>query len=205
MHGVAKAQVRLTGKVSDTKGAPVENVIVKLVNGVRTYCYSFTNKNGEYAMEVSDSVRTDETRVVFSHIGYDTQEQVLKGDGRNKRADAVLTPNTQPLPEVRIKSSPLMHQGDTLRYSLASFLGKGDVTLEDGIKRLPGIEVSKSGAISYMGRGISHLFILRDLRFVKFQTQRLSSTVILYTVTACMQKILFIMCRICSLLQRMSQ
>lgn len=159
VHGVAKAQMRLSGKVSDTKGAPVENVIVKLVNGARTYCYAFTNKNGEYAMEVSDSVRTDEIRVVFSHIGYDTQEQVLKGDGRNKRADAVLTPNTQLLPEVRIKSSPLLHQGDTLRCSLASFLGKGDVTLEDGIKRLPGIEVSKSGAISYMGRGISHFYI----------------------------------------------
>lgn len=49
------------------------------------------------------------------------------------------------------------------------------------------------------------LFILRGLRFVKFQTQRLSSIVILYTVTGCMRKILSIMCRICSLLQRMSQ
>ena len=33
-----------------------------------------------------------------------------------------------------------------------------DVTLEDGLKRLPGVDVAQSGAISYMGKPIAQFF-----------------------------------------------
>lgn len=159
VSGMAGAQIRFSGKVSDPKGCPLENVIVRLTGGARTYGYTFTDRTGTYTLEVSDTVRLDKVSIVFSHIGYDTQECVLEGTVGGGHADAVLVPNLQALPEVRVKASPLTRLGDTLRYSVAPFLGKGDVTLEDGLKRLPGIEVSKSGAISYMGRGISHFYI----------------------------------------------
>ena len=58
-----------------------------------------------------------------------------------------------------MKADPLRQRGDTLSHNLASFLGKGDVTLEDGLKRLPGVDVSKSGGISYMGKPISQFNI----------------------------------------------
>ncbi len=67
----------------------------------------------------------------------------------------VLVQKSISLKEVKVRANPLLLKGDTLSYNLASFLGKGDVTLEDGLKRLPGVEVAKSGAISYMGKGIS--------------------------------------------------
>lgn len=71
----------------------------------------------------------------------------------------VLTPKAVTLKEVTVKADPLRQRGDTLSHNLASFLGKGDVTLEDGLKRLPGVDVSKNGGISYMGKPISQFNI----------------------------------------------
>ncbi|MBR1789580.1 MAG: hypothetical protein IJ762_10410 [Bacteroidaceae bacterium] len=61
--------------------------------------------------------------------------------------------------KVTVKPDPLRQRGDTLTHNLASFLGKGDVTLEDGLKRLPGVDVSQNGGISYMGKPISQFNI----------------------------------------------
>ena len=74
------------------------------------------------------------------------------------KLDMVLTPKAVSLKEVTVKPDPLRQRGDTLTHNLASFLGKGDVTLEDGLKRLPGVDVAQSGAISYMGKPISQFF-----------------------------------------------
>ena len=71
----------------------------------------------------------------------------------------ILTPKSISLKEVTVKTDPLRQRGDTLSHNLASFLGKGDVTLEDGLKRLPGVDVAQSGAISYMGKPISQFNI----------------------------------------------
>ena len=75
------------------------------------------------------------------------------------KMDMVLTPKAVSLKEVTVKPDPLRQRGDTLSHNLASFLGKGDVTLEDGLKRLPGVDVSKNGGISYMGKPISQFNI----------------------------------------------
>ena len=75
------------------------------------------------------------------------------------KVDMILTPKSISLKEVTVKPDPLRQKGDTLSHNLASFLGKGDVTLEDGLKRLPGVDVAQSGAISYMGKPISQFNI----------------------------------------------
>lgn len=82
----------------------------------------------------------------------------------------LLTPKAVSLKEVTVKPDPLRQKGERLRvgehssgitlsHNLASFLGKGDVTLEDGLKRLPGVDVSQNGGISYMGKPISQFNI----------------------------------------------
>ena len=78
---------------------------------------------------------------------------------RVTKLDMILTPKSISLKEVTVKPDPLRQKGDTLTHNLASFLGKGDVTLEDGLKRLPGVDVAQSGAISYMGKPISQFNI----------------------------------------------
>ena len=154
----ASAQVRVTGRVIDLQNKPVSDVIVKLVNGTKTLAFTSTNAKGEYAIDMK-SAPSGEVTLQFTHINYEKESERLSFKEKAVKVDMLLTPKAVSLKEVTVKPDPLRQRGDTLSHNLASFLGKGDVTLEDGLKRLPGVDVSQSGAISYMGKPISQFNI----------------------------------------------
>ncbi|MBR0046379.1 MAG: carboxypeptidase regulatory-like domain-containing protein [Bacteroidaceae bacterium] len=160
----ASAQVKVTGRVIDLQNKPVSDVIVKLVSGTKTLAFTSSNAKGEYSLELK-SAPSGEVTLQFTHISYEKESErlTLKQSGitnpLQRKVDMILTPKSISLKEVRVKAKPLWQKGDTLSHQLASFLGKGDVTLEDGLKRLPGVDVAKSGAISYMGTPISQFNI----------------------------------------------
>ncbi len=163
----ASAQVRVTGRVtalSPSSGGvggglkPVSDVIVKLVSGTKTLAFTSSNAQGVYNLEVKNAP-TGEVTLQFNHIGYEKESERLMLKEKITKLDMLLTPKNISLKEVTVKATPLWQRGDTLSHNLASFLGKGDVTLEDGLKRLPGVDVAKSGAISYMGTPISQFNI----------------------------------------------
>ena len=166
----ASAQVKVTGRVTapspSSGGAgggpkPVSDVIVKLMSGNRTLAFTSSNAQGVYNLEMK-SMPTGEVTLQFTHISYEKKSLPLllpKGRGKPIVQDMVLTPKAVSLKEVTVKAVPLRQRGDTLSHNLASFLGKGAVTLEDGLKRLPGVDVAQSGAISFMGKPISQFNI----------------------------------------------
>ena len=158
LAATASAQVKVTGRVIDLQNKPVSDVIVKVVNGSKTLAFTSTNAKGEYALELK-SATSGEVSLQFTHISYEKESERLTLKERLTKVDMVLTPKEVSLKEVTVKPDPLRQRGDTLSYSLASFLKKGDVTLEDGLKNLPGISISDNGAISYMGKGISYFYI----------------------------------------------
>ena len=154
----ASAQMRVTGRVIDLQNKPVSDVIVKLVNGSKTLAFTSTNAKGEYVIELK-SAPTGEVTLQFNHISYEKESERVTLRDKVSKLDMILTPKSISLKEVTVKPDPLRQRGDTLTHNLASFLGKGDVTLEDGLKRLPGVDVSKNGGISYMGKPISQFNI----------------------------------------------
>ena len=154
----ASAQVKVTGRVIDLQNKPVSDVIVKVVSGTKTLAFTSTNAKGEYALELK-SAPTGEATLQFTHISYEKESERLTFKEKAVKVDMVLTPKAVSLKEVTVKPDPLRQKGDTLSHNLASFLGKGDVTLEDGLKRLPGVDVSQNGGISYMGKPISQFNI----------------------------------------------
>ena len=155
---IASAQVQVKGRVINLQNKPVSDVIVKLMKGSKTLAFTTTNVRGEYTMSLKETP-SGETQLQFSHVSYEKESEKLELTSKVKTVDMVLTPKTISLKEVKIKGNPLRQRGDTLVHNLASFLGKGDVTLEDGLKRLPGVDVATSGAISYMGKPISQFNI----------------------------------------------
>ena len=152
------AQVKVTGRVTDLQNKPVGDVIVKAVSNGKTLEFTTTNAQGMYSMELKDAPQK-EVAITFNHISFEKETVTLPQNEKNVKQDILLTPKSISLKEVKVKADPLRQRGDTLNLNLASFLGKGDVTLEDGLKRLPGVDVSKSGSISYMGKPISQFNI----------------------------------------------
>ena len=158
LAATASAQVKVTGRVIDLQNKPVSDVIVKVVSGTKTLAFTSTNAKGEYAIEMK-SAPTGEVTLQFTHISYEKESERVTLKEKVTKVDMILSPKSISLKEVTVKPDPLRQRGDTLSYNLASFLKKGDVTLEDGLKNLPGISISDNGAISYMGKGISYFYI----------------------------------------------
>ena len=148
--------LEVSGIVKTLQGQPIPDVIVKAELGKRSLAFGVTDKQGQYTLRFEWK---EGSVLTFSHVAYEREDVFLQGKDHKQRQDMVLTPRTIALREVQVKAPPLLLMGDTLSYNLASFLGKGDVTLEDGLKRLPGIEVLSTGAIRYMGRPISKFYI----------------------------------------------
>jgi hypothetical protein len=144
--------------VVDLQNKPVSDVIVKLVSGSKTLAFTSSNSQGVYNLEVKNAPMGEVT-LQFSHISYEKESERVTLKEKETKVDMWMTPKSISLKEVTVKADPLWQRGDTLSHNLASFLGKGDVTLEDGLKRLPGVDVAQSGAISYMGKPISQFNI----------------------------------------------
>ena len=158
LAATVSAQVKVTGRVIDLQQKPVSDVIVKLVSGSKTLAFTSSNAKGEYALEVKNAP-SGEVTLQFTHISYEKESERVTLKEKVTKVDMILSPKSISLKEVTVKPDPLRQKGDTLTHNLASFLGKGDVTLEDGLKRLPGVDVSQNGGISYMGKPISQFNI----------------------------------------------
>lgn len=152
------AQVKVTGRVINLKNMPVADVIIKCVSEGKTLAFTSTNAQGQYTLELKDMPK-QAVELQFSHISYEKENVELTITEKATEQNMVLTDKQVTLKEVKVQAKPIIFQGDTLSYNLASFLGKGDVTLEDGLKRLPGIDVTDNGTIKYLGKAISHFYI----------------------------------------------
>ncbi|MCQ2256676.1 MAG: hypothetical protein MJZ41_01630 [Bacteroidaceae bacterium] len=156
---VSAQTIEVTGTVKDLQNKPLSDVIIKVTSGKMTLAFVSSNSKGAYSLTF-DSKKVKEPAVLsFTHISYEKDEVMLPADKRKILQNAWLKQKNISLKEVKVKAPPLILLGDTLTYNLASFLKKGDVTLEDGLKNLPGIDISENGAISYMGKGISNFYI----------------------------------------------
>ena len=158
MASVILAQVRVTGRVTNLQNQPVSDVIVKCLSGSKTLAFTTSNAQGTYTLELKEMPKT-EVVLLYNHISYEKEEVKTELKSKTTKQDIILTDKAIALKEVKVKANPVTMQGDTLSYNLASFLKKGDVTLEDGLRNLPGVTISDDGAISYMGRGISNFYI----------------------------------------------
>lgn len=63
------------------------------------------------------------------------------------------------LKDVTVSVPPIKVKGDTLTYNVASFKNASDRSIEDIIRKLPGINVSEDGRIYYNGESINKFYI----------------------------------------------
>ena len=155
-----KAQLILKGNVKNVDGENLHHVTVSLneIISKAVIGYTVTNANGNYEIQ-----STKDTGVFLrvSYVGYKTEERNLKNTLNNY--DFKLVTTNFSLPEIKIKSRPLLRQiGDTLNYNVDQFSKTQDRTIGDVLKSLPGITVNPQGQISYNGKPINKFYIDGD-------------------------------------------
>lgn len=151
------SQVIISGKVTDTLHQPLSgiNILVFPAHSGTLAAYGITNDDGLYSIGVNSDA--DSLDVLASSIHFEKKKYTLSN--RTQKAVFNLKPDTKLLETFTVRASPIAQKGDTLSYLVEQFKGKEDQSIEDVLRKLPGIEVEESGKILYQGMPINKFYV----------------------------------------------
>ncbi len=160
-------KLSVAGQVQDTvaKG-PLVNAVVMAIKLMDSTLVNFTrtDENGNFKLQ---SLPIDTYQVVISHPKFADMGYFIFGDKKNLEYDfgkIILQPKNVSLDEVTIFAfkDPIYYKGDTLIYTADSFKTKANATVEDLLKKLPGLKVDKDGKITTQGKAVDKVLVDGD-------------------------------------------
>ena len=151
------AQTVLTGLVKDTEGVTLPNIkVLAYKAGSRVIvAYAGTDNDGRYSLTVN--AEADSLDVATSSLFFEKQTKRIAN--RSQTVDFTLREEVQELKGVTVRARSIEQKGDTLEYIVGSFVQKQDKSIEDVLKRMPGIEVADDGKITYQGLPIQKFYV----------------------------------------------
>jgi hypothetical protein len=159
--------MQISGSVRDTSATnPLPNAVAMAVRLSDSVLVDFTrsNENGLFSLR---DLPLDTYQVIISHPAFAEALFIVSGSPQNYIFDfgkVVLPPRTQQLNEVTILGfkDPVYYKGDTLIYTADSFKVKPNATVEDLLKKLPGMKVDANGKITTQGKQVDKVLVDGD-------------------------------------------
>ncbi|MBR3947130.1 MAG: carboxypeptidase-like regulatory domain-containing protein, partial [Bacteroidales bacterium] len=152
---ISAQNIEISGNLieADT-GEEVPYATVMLLNETDSTLleYAISGSDGHFVFK---NVKNRDYLLKISHITYTPyQKHIKKTDGKSiNLGNLKLSPIAEVLIEVVVHEAqaPLLFKGDTVEYNAATFKVAPGSTVEDLLKKLPGIEVDADGGIKSMG------------------------------------------------------
>jgi hypothetical protein len=144
------------GVVQDTAGVRLEGVNIRLVSPKDTLI-SATDREGRFAFS---RVLGESFNLSLTLLGYQLQENSFKvdqGSAEPIELSIVLRPQRNLLKEVVVFAVPVVIRGDTIQYNSAAYQTPPGALLEELIRKMPGLEVSRSGQVKAQGSLVSRV------------------------------------------------
>jgi hypothetical protein len=160
-------KMSISGTVQDTVAkVPLQYAVAMAVRIKDSVLVAHTRTNAEGRFELKN-LDIDTVQVIVSNPRFGEQSYYVFGSATNREFDfgkIILPPKSQQLNEVIIYAfkDPVYYKGDTLMYTADSFKVKPNATVEDLLKKLPGIKVDASGKISSQGKEVSQVLVDGD-------------------------------------------
>ncbi len=153
----------LRGTVADSLGGPLESATVMLMNPADSALLSFgrSREAGQFELK---NVSAGRFLLRCTYLGYVPFQKMVEVGGAEKVVDLgkiALKTNAQLLGEATISAdaSPVRINKDTLEFRAASFKTQPNATVEDLLKKLPGVEVNKNGDIRAQGEPVKNVLV----------------------------------------------
>ncbi|MDG1040171.1 MAG: carboxypeptidase-like regulatory domain-containing protein [Polaribacter sp.] len=161
--GIFKVQAQISGNVVDinNKNIAFVNVILKAKDEIITY--TITDDKGFFMLDVNKEVSF---RLVFSSLGFKTK--TIDVNLLKKNQKIILTEDVFELKEVIIKANiPISIKKDTITFKTKHFTNGTEETVEDLLKKIPGLNINAEGTIKVGNQEIEKLMIDGDDLFEK--------------------------------------
>ncbi|EMY81147.1 hypothetical protein pgond44_07910 [Psychroflexus gondwanensis ACAM 44] len=161
-------QVNISGSVSDSLN-PISSATVILKDSLSKsiIAYTYTDDEGIYQLKTN---KTGRFYLVVSSLGYEakTVPLVLNSEQKNLKIDVVLKEKPMDLDEVIIQAeSPISISNDTINFKTKYFTDGTEQTVEDLLRRIPGLQIDSEGTIKVGNQEIEKLMVDGDDLFEK--------------------------------------
>lgn len=152
----------IKGQVTDTLGNPLDLATILLMNPTDSTMITYTrsNEQGDFTFP---RLRAESYLVKLSYVGFmpllihvDPNAEKVRDLGQIRMVEI-----SKDLFEVVVKEAkaPMSIRGDTIEYDASKFKVAPGSTVEDLLRRLPGMEVKPDGTISSEGQEIRRVTV----------------------------------------------
>ena len=156
----------IKGTVNDSLGIPVyANILIKKNEITKDVIqYTVTDDKGKFNLVLKHPL--DSMTIEISSLGYKPQKRsvILSDSNKKKKSfNFILKEKFNQLNEVVLKTNKRIQiKNDTTIYNPNAFKDGTERTVEDLLKKLPGIEVKTNGEIKFKGKSIKKLMLDGD-------------------------------------------
>lgn len=153
------AQNSLKGRVTDDKGTPLENTTVVLLSPQDSTMQNFgiTNAKGDYQIR---HIKKGNYIIQFSYVGMVTiYENIVVPIADAKLKDKIMKPSLLDEVVVVAEIVPMKFKTDTLEYNTKAFKTRPGASVEELLKKLPGVEVDENGNVKAQGEGVTKVLV----------------------------------------------
>src|SRR5688572_16094203 len=165
---LTKAQnLRLSGNTKDTTSASgLPNALLMTIRFTDSTLTGYTRANTE-GIFTPIKVPLDTYLVIISHPNFSDRTFLLvpsEYDTAFNFKNVILPPKSVVLNEVEIIANrdKSYYKGDTLIFTADSFKTKPNATVEDLLKKLPGVRVDVNGKITVQGKEVDQVLVDGD-------------------------------------------
>ncbi|HEY0433400.1 MAG TPA: carboxypeptidase-like regulatory domain-containing protein, partial [Chitinophagaceae bacterium] len=160
---IAQSSSSIRGTIYDTAGRQsVVNATVTLVKSKDSSLVSFTMTGGDGRFNFSGLAAGD-FHLLVTHVSFHSTAMNVKLDGHQSVAldTIILTDKAKVMAGVTVVSDapPVTLIDDTVQYNAGSFKTQPNATVEDLLKKLPGIKVAKDGSIKAQGDKVQKVLV----------------------------------------------
>lgn len=154
-------EISVTGKIVDNNGEPLSSATVYLekIADSSIIGYTISKDNGDFAL--SQRTQEQKANLFVSFTGYKPYKKIIELVEPVNMDTITLKIAENSLDEVIVTatSPPITIKKDTTEFNAASFQTRPDASLEDLMKKLPGVEIDRDGNITINGTPISNIIV----------------------------------------------
>ena len=155
----------IKGKITDNQNRSIESASVSILDSSdEIIAYTFSDENGNYTFIFNP--QTKNLKIKVTNLDYQTTETIIT-DQKKTIYNFKLDEKVTTIQEVLLDAKKVKIDQDTTYIKVAPFTNKTEQTVEDILKKLPGIEVSRDGTIKAHGKNIDKLLIEGEDMFDK--------------------------------------
>lgn len=157
------SQTTIYGKVrGNNKNLYSVSVVLKDSLSKSIIAYTYSGNRGNYTLKTNKIGRFN---LVFTALGYERQSisVVLTKELKEIKTDVVLKEKPMDLDEIIVRGErPIIFKKDTINFKTKYFVNGTEQTVEDLLKKIPGLQIDNEGTIKVGNQEIEKLMVDGD-------------------------------------------